>query len=139
MIPPGHWLIYTVFTLFLYGLWGFFSKLATYYIDPKTALLYEVCGTILVTLLCFSSNDFRWQGEISGILYAIAVGVSGTLATLCFFIAISKASATVVLPLTSLYPAITVLLAFLILNEPISWRQGLGILLAIAASALLSL
>ncbi|MDZ8054738.1 MAG: EamA family transporter [Aulosira sp. ZfuVER01] len=133
MIPVTHWLLYTIFSLFLYGFWGLFSKLSTNYIDPKRALVYEVGGAILVSLLLIWRNDFKWQGDIRGILYAVLVGTSGTLATLCFFVAISQASATIVIPLTSLYPVITILLAFLILKEPITLRQGIGILLAIIA------
>ncbi|BAY07837.1 EamA family transporter [Calothrix sp. NIES-2098] len=138
MISVTNWLLHTIFSLFLYGLWGLFSKLATNYIDPKLALVYEVSGAILVSLLLISTNGFQWQGNIRGILYAVLVGISGTLATLCFFVAISQASATIVIPLTSLYPAITVLLAFVILKEPITLRQGIGILLAIAALLLCS-
>jgi bacterial/archaeal transporter family protein len=138
MIPITHWLIYTIFSLVLYGFWGLFSKLATNYIDPKSALVYQVGGSILVILFLILTTSFKLQGDSRGILYALLVGISGTLATLCFFLAISQASITIVIALTSLYPAITILLAFLILKETINLRQGIGIILAIIALLLCS-
>ncbi|WP_414587552.1 EamA family transporter [Scytonema sp. PCC 10023] len=136
---PGNWLIYTLLSLVLYGLWGFFSKLATNYIDPKSALVYEVSGGLLVSFVLLCSNSFRLQADSRGIFYALLVGICGTVATLCFFVAINQASSSIILPLTSLYPTITILLAFLIFKEPITLRQGIGILLAIVAIILCSM
>ncbi len=40
--------------------------------------------------------------------------------------------------LTALYPLITVLLSFLILHETVTLRQGIGMLLALAAIVLMA-
>jgi bacterial/archaeal transporter family protein len=138
MIPDTNWQIYTLLSLLLYGLWGFLSKFATNYIDPKTTLIYDIAGSILVALVLVFTNNFRWQGDIRGVSYAILIGIAGTVATLCFLIAVSRSSTSVVLGITSLYPVVTVVLGFFILKEPISLRQGFGILLAITALFLLS-
>lgn len=137
MILPGNWFTYTALSLLLYGVWGFLSKLATNYIDPKTTLFYDILGGILVGVVLAINTPIQLQNDIRGILYAILIGIAGTTATLFFFIAVSKSSVSVVLPLTSLYPGITVILAFLILKEPISLRQGIGILMAVVALVLL--
>jgi bacterial/archaeal transporter family protein len=127
------WLLHALFSLFLFGFWGFFSKLATNYISPKSALIYDIIGVICVGLVFISVNHLEWRGDIRGILYAVLTGVAGTLATLFYLVAVSKGSSSIVLPLTSLYPAITVVLAFFILKEPMTLRHSIGIILAILA------
>ncbi len=138
MTPGANWQIYTLLSLLLYGLWGFLSKFATNYIDPKATLVYDIAGSILVALVLLITNNFRWQGDIRGIYYAVLIGIAGAIATLCFLVAVSKSSTPIVLGITSLYPVVTIILGFLILKEPISLRQGIGILLAIGALMLLS-
>lgn len=138
MIPGENWQIYRLLSLFLYGLWGFLSKFATNYIDPKTTLIYDIAGSILVAIVLLFTPNFRLQGDVRGISYAVFIGIASAIATLCFLIAVSKSSTAIVLGITSLYPVVTILLGFVILKEPISWRQGIGILLAIGALMLLS-
>ncbi|BAZ41424.1 hypothetical protein NIES4101_73900 [Calothrix sp. NIES-4101] len=133
----NNWLVYTLLSIFLYGVWGFLSKLATNHIEPKTALVYDIIGSIVVALVLVTTTEIQWQSDIRGIFYATLIGIAGASATLFFLIAVSKSSVAIVLPLTSLYPGVTVILAFLILQEPISLRQGFGICLAIASLILL--
>lgn len=75
-----------------------------------------------------------------GLLFATLAGVCGPLASILFYIAITRATtASVVVPLTALYPVVTIALLFLVLNERVSLTKGMGIALAIAAGLLLSL
>lgn len=46
--------------------------------------------------------------------------------------------ASVVIPLVSLYPLITLFLAYLVLGETLTGRQCLGVVLALIAAVLLS-
>ncbi|KYC41590.1 hypothetical protein WA1_16205 [Scytonema hofmannii PCC 7110] len=139
MFQINSWLIYTLLALFLYGFWGFFSKLATNYVDPKSALIYEVLGALMVSLVLFGNNGFRVKVDNLGIFYAVLVGVSGTLATFLFFIAITQGASSIILPLTSLYPIVTILLSVFILKESLSLIQSIGILLALVAIVLCSM
>lgn len=134
-----NWFLYALLSLLSYGLWGFFSKLATNYISPSTALAYDILGALLVVLASSAlAKDFQWQGDGRGIVYAILTGVVGAVASFFYLLALTKGLSSVVLPLTSLYPTITVLLAFCILKEPITIRQCIGILLAAFAIVLCS-
>ncbi|BAU14529.1 hypothetical protein LEP3755_50770 [Leptolyngbya sp. NIES-3755] len=129
----ANWLSYALASLFLYGFWGLFSKLATNYLGSRTVLVYDIVGAVLVGLMFFGTNNWEWRGDLRGIVFAMLTGIVGTLATLCYLVAVSKGSSSIVLPLTSLYPAITVILALLILKEPMTLRHGIGILLAVSA------
>jgi len=128
-----HWLVYALFSTFLYGLWSFFSKLATHHIDSYSVLVYETCGIILVALSVLVRIDFRPQINAWGIFYGFLVGIFGVLATLCFLLAVSQGQVSVVITLTALYPVVSIVLAALILKEPITIRKGIGIALAITA------
>jgi transporter family protein len=55
-----------------------------------------------------------------------------------FFLAITNAEVSRVVPITSAYPLVTVLLALLFLNEAFTVPRGLGILLVVCGVALLS-
>jgi len=128
------WLIYALSCSLLYGFWGFFSKLATQYIDYNTAFVCEAVGAILATLfILVKSNNFSWQGDFRGILFALLVGICGTAASLVFFIAIGKGPVSSVVSITSIYPIVTVLLSFIFLKEPITLLQTLGLVFAVIA------
>lgn len=136
MHTSWHWLVYALFSTFLYGLWGFFSKLATNHIDSYSVLIYETFGVILVALSVLVKIGFRPQIDGWGIFYAFLVGICGIVATLFFFLAVSQGKVAVVVTLTALYPVVSILLAVVILKEPITLRQAIGIALAITVMLL---
>lgn len=130
------WLTASLIALLLYGFWGFFPKLAMAYINPASAIVYEVAGTVAVGLLALSLVGFRPDVHPKGILFAALTGVTGMLGTLCLFYAVRSGKASVVVCLTALYPLITVILAHIFLHETLSPRQIIAMVLALAAIAL---
>ncbi|MBW4604508.1 MAG: EamA family transporter [Calothrix sp. FI2-JRJ7] len=134
----GNGLIYALLSLILYGVWGLFSKFTTNYIDAKSVLVYETISAFLISLLLVAIQGFKIQTNPQGIFYAILVGVVGSLATFCFFVALKSSSVSIVVPLTALYPSITALLGLFFLKEPITFQQVLGIIFATISVILLS-
>ena len=128
-----NWLAAAIIAFILYGLWGFFPKLAVTYISPASALVYEVAGAIMVGLLALKIVGFRPDAHPKGILYAVLTGITGMLGTLFFFYSVKNGKVSVVASLTALYPLITIILAHLFLREPIAIRQLLAMVLAMAA------
>jgi transporter family protein len=60
------------------------------------------------------------------------------LGTLFFFAAASRGKISVVVSMTALYPLITIMLAAIFLREPITAKQVMGMLCAVAAIMLLT-
>ncbi len=71
-------------------------------------------------------------------LPALWVGLLSAVATVCFLLATQTGLLTVAAVLTSLYPALTVLLAALVLHEGIGRIQAVGLTLAAAAVTLVA-
>ena len=133
-----NWISATLISLFIYGFWGFFPKLAVTYISPQSALIYEVAGAILIGFMALFFVNFRPDMHPKGILFGVLTGIAGMLGTLFYFAAASKGKISVVVSITALYPVITILLAAVFLREPITIKQIAGIAFALFAIALLS-
>jgi transporter family protein len=132
------WILPAIGTFIFWGVWGFIPKLTTKYIDSKSAVVYEVIGGILVAVILLYILNFRPESHPRGIVLAMVTGVVGFLGSLTFLIAASRGQISLVVSLTALYPALSILLAIVILNEPITLKQGMGIFLALIAMLLVA-
>ncbi len=65
-------------------------------------------------------------------------GIAMAVALLFFLKALARGPALVVVPLTALYPAVTVVLSWIFLRETLTLRHLAGLALALAAVWLLS-
>ena len=132
------WFLWTMMALVTFGLWGFFPKLAVNYINPVSALIYQVLGGILVGFIGMFLMGFRPQTHPLGILFALLTGITGVLGTFFYYAAAIRGQISIVVSLTALYPLITILLAIVFLHEIITLRQVTGLCFAVAAIILLA-
>lgn len=138
--PPA-WLIYSILTLVLWGIWGAVSKVVSDHIDAYTnQALFGVGMAPLLLLVSFSP---RLKGGIQrrrGIFYAFITGILGGTGNIAFFRSLTAGGkASVVVPATSLSPVVTVLLGYFVLKERLTAVQKAGFALALVAIYLLSL
>ena len=109
-------------------------------VSPVAALV----GAILPMGVGIAMGDRPLAVEWIGIALALpaiwlVAAVGDMLANVFVLLAFRSGMLTLVAVLTSLYPAVTVLLAVWILSEPIGLRQRLGLLLALLAVALIAI
>ncbi len=127
------WILPASVTLICWGLWGFIPKITTRYISPMSAMIYESLGALMVGGIVLVLIDFRPEVHMKGICLAIATGMLGLTGGLGFLFAVKSGKVSVVAMFTSLSPLITIALGYLILKEPLTIKEGLGILSAFAA------
>ena len=133
------WFIFAIATLLVWGVWGLLPKLATNYLSPLSVMVFGGVGSVLVAVAVLAFQSFRPDIHSKGVIFAILSGLVGTLGTIPFLYALSKGRASVVVPMTSLYPLVTIILSLLILREPMTLKLGFGILFALMALILFSL
>lgn len=132
------WLGFSLMALGLWGLWGFFSKLAAPHLPPQGVYAVAMVGNLVVLGISWAVAGLSVPWQPGALTAAVAAGLCSGCALLCFFQALSAGKAAVVVPLTALYPVVTVALSCLLLKECATPRQLVGIALAMVAVWLLS-
>jgi transporter family protein len=133
-----NWLGYSLAALILWGAWGFLSKAATRELPPAAVYLLSISGHLAVIGYLGLSTGLTVPWHPWGVGVALAAGVCMAFGLFCFFQALAHGAAAVVVPLTALYPVVTVVLSWGLLQESLTPRQLAGIALALLAVWLLS-
>src|SRR5438046_692995 len=111
------WLPFSLFCLAGWGVWGLLQKPLTERIDIWSIAFLQSGTTLALSLL---SALFRrpslnpWQ---PGIHFAAGAGLLGYVGTLAFLTAIGSGTTSVVVPLTAMYPVVTIILSVVIARE----------------------
>lgn len=134
------WLIFAVSCVGLWGIWGFIAKLTTARGVHPLALsaISSVTGATLTWVAVYFVQP-PLERTTPNLTFALITGLFGSLEGIAFFFALGHGRASIVVPLSSLYPAITILLGLIFLGERPSVTQGIGIILAMIASLLLGM
>ena len=138
MTRTSTWFIPALLALVLWGVWGFFQKLATNHMLPRTVFLFSALGAIVVILAVLTTGKFEFSLSADGIFFAVIAGVCSSVGGLLFLAAVSRGEASVVITFTALYPVVTVILSFSLLREAVTVKQGMGIVLALLSMVLLA-
>jgi bacterial/archaeal transporter family protein len=134
----SNWIAPAILALFCFGLWGLFTKLSILFVDSKSALVYQSMGVFMVGLIMFGAIDFKPASDLKGLGFAIATGVAYCIGCFFFLVAANKGRIETVVTLTALYPAVTMILSYIILREALNLKPCLGIGLALVAIYLMS-
>lgn len=134
------WLLYSLAVMGVWGTWGFFARMAARSVTPQNLVLLGAIGGLLMYPIFFAifheHLKFNWHN--ADCYYAVIGGILGTIGALLFFWAISRGEASRVVPITAMYPVITVILAWLFLKEPLTAQKITGIVFAMLGVCLLS-
>ncbi len=121
------WLLYTISALLCFGVVGLLQKLSTDLISAESALVWLIAGFVLLEPVVYPGRAlFQYPGgSIALVVLAGVMNSIGSWAILAAMKAGGKAS--VVVPLTAVYPMVVCLVAPFLLHEHITFTQGSGI------------
>jgi uncharacterized membrane protein len=136
------WLFYSVLATLLWAIWGVIPKAASKALADQP-LLMQVISTmgLLPVALTFASSKKLWAaGNLRhGIAFAFVAGLCGGIGNIALLESLKQGgAASIVLPLTGVYPLVTVLLARIFLKEKLNAIQSIGIGIAVVALYLFS-
>jgi transporter family protein len=134
------WLIMAACCVGTWGVWGFLAKLTTSRGVHPLALsaVSSITGAVVTWIAIFFIQPPFARGG-GNLLMALLTGICGSLGGIAFFFALGYGRASIIVPLSSLYPAITILLSLIFLGERPTPLQGVGVFFALVASILLGL
>lgn len=132
------WIVPAVLYIFLLGALGVTTKVALRHISWQEVILWTaiVYAFIAIGMLLFGQVSLHFN---AGTLPGIASGVLASTALIAFYIALGRGDASVVVPVASAYPIVTLILAAIFLAEPITLLRAGGALLVIVGVALIGL
>lgn len=112
-------------------------------VDVTVAGLWPVLGARLLAIGTIVTLGRRYGGTLLVprrlVLPACAVGALGSIAIVCYLLATTHQLLALVTVLAALYPAVPVVLAMTVLHERLTRHQLVGLALAAATIALVSL
>jgi len=132
----NNWRVLIFCYLIITGVWGVLVKLASARLNPFT--LAVVAGTTAwLTVIVLSIGKLSWQSG-TGMWIAAVSGIVGGISVIIFYCALKLAAAHVVIPLSTLYIFVTVVLSYFFLGETMTLKHILGIILGFIAVFLLT-
>lgn len=134
------WLLYAAGSAFFAGVTAVLAKCGIRRTDSTVATALRTC-VVLVMAWVMVPVSGQWSGvyTLTGhtLLFLVLSGLCTGASWLCYFKALSIGDVNKVVPIDKSSVILTILLAFLLLGEPIGLFQGLGVLLIGAGTFLM--
>src|SRR5258706_9608708 len=132
------WLVFTFLAFLCFGIVGLLQKLSTDLVSAESALVWLVIGFLLLEPLIYPGTALSHYAARSTAMMLLA-GVLNALGSWGILAAMkSGGKASVVVPLTAIYPMVVCLIAPFLLHENITFTQGVGIACGLGAIFLLA-
>ncbi len=121
------WLVYALAPIFLWGSAALLQKLSTEDISAELATCWFLAAFVPIAVVILATRPIRWSLSADAWLLVAALGAHR-----------NQGKASIVTPLSGLYPLVAIPLAVLVLGEQVVPREWAGIALALAAALALS-
>ncbi len=132
------WLWYSILTLLAWGVVGLLQKLPTNHVSAESSLIWLIVGFLVIEPFFYPGSAVVHYSRVN-LTYAVLSGLLNALGAWALFAALkSGGKASIVAPLTALYPVVVIALVPLILNESVKPLQWVGVACALIAVILLS-
>ncbi len=125
--------------MLFWGVWGAFSGAPTSLYDYPNEMVYILWAFTMLIPAYFAMRGKTFDRRPVAAVYGLIIGLTGAGGQLVLFKALSNGPAYLIFPLISISPAITVLMAVIILRERIRLLATLGVIAALASIVLFSI
>jgi transporter family protein len=132
------WLLHAFACILWWGIWGFLAKLGSDSATPLQLQILFTLGMAPIAFLALLQLRFNLTANRSGSFYGILCGLFSGLGLLAYYASMQRGKASIIGPVTALFPLLTILLALLFLKEKVNRVQAIGMVLALCAIAILS-
>jgi drug/metabolite transporter (DMT)-like permease len=135
------WLVYSLLAVLGFGVWGLLSTAASKQLSPWQVQVFSTLGMVPVAVAAaFGQNFLEGSNFRRGCGWAFFTGAGSVVANVALFTALNTGmEASVIFPLTGMYPVFTILIAWIFLRERVARPQKLGIGMALVAILLFSI
>jgi len=132
------WYLLTIVATICFALGSFFGKLGSLKDIPHRVYFFEAIGTLSVftTFVLFYRDTIFTNFSIN--FPALLMGLIWGIGTVLFILALKYAKLSVLVPLSAIYPALTVVLALIFLGERLGPREIAGVGFAVISAGLLA-
>jgi uncharacterized membrane protein len=132
------WLVYSMTAALCWGVWGVLAKFISGDISPYANHLMFTIG-MLFTLPFVIGKCRKKNANLKGIVWGIVAGILAVIGNVAVYQSFRVGGlAAVVIPVTNLYPLVTIVIALLVFKEKMHWMNGIGILIVVPAIVMLS-
>lgn len=137
-LPP--WLLYTVTAAVCWGIWGVLSKGPSRELSGwMTQILFTAALVPSAIVAGFSKQVRVGTDKPRGLAWGFLSGLLAAAGNILFYLALEAGAETAIaIPLTNIYPLVTILIACIWFKERLNRVQATGIAIAVAAITLLS-
>jgi uncharacterized membrane protein len=131
----ARWHVWMLVTLASWGVWAVLSRVIGNAVTPAQSQAISTVGLlpIIVALWFMKEEQPAGGNRRRGVLLAFVSGVVSATGNIAYYAALNNAKAATIVPLTALYPAVTILLAVPLLKERVLPVQWLGMAVSLAA------
>jgi uncharacterized membrane protein len=137
----ARWHFWMLVTLASWGVWAVLSRAIGDAVTPAQSQAISTVGLlpIIVALWFMKEEQPAGGNQRRGVLLAFISGIVSAAGNIAYYAALNNAKAATIVPLTALYPAVTILLAVPLLKERVMPVQWLGMAVSLAAIYLFNL
>jgi bacterial/archaeal transporter family protein len=135
-VSPWFW--FALVTLLCWGIAGLLQKLSTNHISAESSLIWLVVGFLLLEPFFYPGKSVFAYSAVN-LTWALLSGALNALGAWALFAALKRGGkASIVAPVTALYPLVVIAFIPFVLKESITTLQVAGIVCSLIAIVLLS-
>jgi len=133
------WIFYAALLIVFWGIWGAFSALPANWYGYPDQMIYSIWALTMIIPAVFALRGQHFDRRPQATIYGLLIGLTGAGGQLLLFQALTMGPAYLIFPIVSISPAITVIMAMVLLRERLSPLAAVGLVMALAAIVLFTI